>query len=526
MVDIFTIEDVKNNKDNYVIKNGNVYLRDSGEQVLDEDKIAMIKSTALVYYTARENYQSDIAQFGNSNVDFTRYVNGAMERLGVNGQVNNYGTNKLIRAILNSDGHLVEQQLAESIVGTKYDLLIDPKKDFTMAYLKLKFREKGMDIDDLTVGTAFDRKTGIGTVTIDFKLNKYVKRDAPMEEMTREQNVNQQQTHFVHPQADLLNELERQKKEARENNDEVAYNYAQANIERIVRQNPVEVTPEQWDTMGIDERKSFMAIKMKEAKTLKDEVSFNFWKANLAMLDEKAKNVTLKTGNADTDTGDDGNRTVTYIEPSYQATPNINVSMPIPQQEDEKEVSLYNKMMAAIKRSRMPNLTDEEKQQIVGEIHYYEGFLVNSIQTEQEMANILGAAAQDFSASPFEQSIFNTLLSDLGERLNAINPKVNAVNNQGNGLSQNIASLRTEMGLISGEYEKMKDDGRIDDQELDYLITRMQDLYRSARAIDTGGLTREEQQILAEIIAAISKQRNKMTILRDDMEKSVQAFGR
>ena len=66
----------------------------------------------------------------------------------------------------------------------------------------------------------------------------------------------------------------------------------------------------------------------------------------------------------------------------------------------------------------------------------------------------------------------------------------------------------------------------IDDQELDYLIARMQDLYRNAMSLKANNLSSKEYQIINEIVASISKEQSKMTGLRDGIEKSVQHFGR
>lgn len=54
-----TINDIKKYIDEYVIQNGNVYLKSNNQQVLDEDTILKVKSARLIYNEAREKYQSD-----------------------------------------------------------------------------------------------------------------------------------------------------------------------------------------------------------------------------------------------------------------------------------------------------------------------------------------------------------------------------------------------------------------------------------------------------------------------------------
>lgn len=292
-----TINDIKNYIDNYVIQNGKVYLKSNNQQVLDEETILKIKSARLIYNEAREKFQMDTKQFGKPNGDFQKYVSRMMEHLSVNGEVNTYGTNKLINALLSSNGHYEEYMSGNDLANSKFSMLVGVKQEYGLAYLKMKFREKGLDIDNLVIKTqkvkqANGKSSGQYTVIIDFQLKKYEKKVEVSNQQTTVQTSSDLQKKeepkfFTHPKADLLNELEKQKKDALANNDEVAYKFAQSNIERIIRENQVQVSPEQWDSMTYDERKAFILIKMKESKVLNDEVSFNFWNSNLKKLEEK-----------------------------------------------------------------------------------------------------------------------------------------------------------------------------------------------------------------------------------------------
>lgn len=89
-----------------------------------------------------------------------------------------------------------------------------------------------------------------------------------------------------------------------------------------------------------------------------------------------------------------------------------------------------------------------------------------------------------------------------------------------------INNMRQEMNKLSIEYKKMFSDGMIDDQELDYLISRMKDLHRNAMSLKGNNLSSKEYQIVNEIVASNSKEQSKMTSLRDGAERSVQYFGR
>lgn len=106
-------------------------------------------------------------------------------------------------------------------------------------------------------------------------------------------NANQAEVSlYRHPKANELNELERKKQIAKQNNDILLYQQLQNKIENIISANRAKVSPQQWDAMDIDERKSFIQIKMKEAKILKDEDEFSYWNASLNRLNPKHQEIT------------------------------------------------------------------------------------------------------------------------------------------------------------------------------------------------------------------------------------------
>ena len=522
-----TINDIKNYIDNYVIQNGKVYLKSNNQQVLDEEIILKVKSARLIYNEARENFQSDTQQFGKPNGDFPKYVSKMMEQLSVNGEVNTYGTNKLINALLSSNGHYEEYMSGDDLANSKFSILTGVKQDYGLAYLKMKFREKGLDIDNLVIKTrgvkqANGKNSGQYTVIIDFQLKKYEKKvDVSNQQTTVQTSSDLQKKEepkfFTHPKADLLNELEKQKKDALANNDEVAYNFAQSNIERIIRENQVQVSPEQWDSMTYDERKAFILIKMKESKVLNDEVSFNFWNSNLKQLEEKKQETPVNTQVSQNITSP--------ITPQEEQS--MQNKTQYAQSTIENSETLYDKMISALRKSRTDNLTQDEKKQIVGEIYYYEGFLVESLKDEKDIGDVLTKAMQDFSNSQFEQSVLSSLISELQEKLKIVSPKKGEELKVDDGsILSNINILRQEMTKLSAEYDEIRSDGKVDDQELDYLITRMQELYRTAMSLKGNNLSPKEYQIVNEIIASISNERRKMTIFRSDIEQSIQGFSR
>lgn len=88
-----------------------------------------------------------------------------------------------------------------------------------------------------------------------------------------EQNMNI----IRHTKADELNELEKKKQLAKQNNDESTYNYVNQCIEKIIRENRMQVTPEQWNSYTSEQKESYIQIKMQEARVLNDKNEFNYW---------------------------------------------------------------------------------------------------------------------------------------------------------------------------------------------------------------------------------------------------------
>lgn len=267
---------------NYKIDNGLVVDKNTNQQVIDEEIILKVKTFILLFKESKDAYQSDIQQFGRTNKSQEDYIKKTMEKFGVNNEVNSYGINKLVNAILSSNGHYEEMMSGNDLQNSKFSILVAPKNEYGMAYLKLKFREKGLDIEDLRISQDLSelQHNGVSKVIIDFKIKKY-------EKVTQNAQNNISQSNIQHPRANELNELERQKQIAKQNNDEVAYNYAQQCIIKIIKENRMQVSPEQWGSFTNEQKESYIQIKIREAKILNDKDEFNYWLASLNNLKEK-----------------------------------------------------------------------------------------------------------------------------------------------------------------------------------------------------------------------------------------------
>lgn len=262
----------------YNYDKGNIVERNSGKILRDDVLILKVKTAMLVYGIALHDFKSDIKDRGQSGKTKEKYIKTSMEKLGINGEVNSWGINKLINSILSSNGKYTEtfgggeKNLAES----KFSILLPPRKDFTLAYLNLRSMDKGMAIDDIKVNVDETNfvKLGYSVVSVDFQLKKRLSNASH----------DKFKSCISHPKADLLNELEKQKREAIKNKDEVSYKFAVNNIKRIVTSYPMELSPGEFDSLSSSDKKRFFEIKMMEAKVRGDDVDFNFWKSNAEHL--------------------------------------------------------------------------------------------------------------------------------------------------------------------------------------------------------------------------------------------------
>lgn len=287
---MLSYEEIMNYCSNYRVENGNVFDKNTNQQVIDEDIILKVKSSILLFKESKESYQSDMQQFGKVSKSQEDYIKKTMEKFSVHNEQSSFGINKLVNAILNSNSHYEEFMSGNDLQNSKFSILVAPKNEYGLAFLKLKFREKGLDIEDLKISQDLSelQHNGVSKVIIDFKVKKY-------EKTVQNNQENVIQSNIQHPRAQELNELERQKQIAKQNNDEVAYNYAKSSIEKIIRESRLEISPEQWDSMGIQDKIAFVKIKMNEARILNDQDEFNYWNSNLNSLNEKVQSSESKT---------------------------------------------------------------------------------------------------------------------------------------------------------------------------------------------------------------------------------------
>lgn len=173
------MEDILTIVKRFYVKDGKVYARNIDQEIVDEQAILPIKAAYLIFNESEIRYKSDLGLLGKKYVsDRNKYLEKMMERFSVNGEENDLGQNKLIRDLVASNGHY-EENISSDGLDAKFSIFIEPKKEYGLAYFRLKLRETGYDTDDiyLSYDTANLKDSGMARLFIDFKKKTYVEKD-------------------------------------------------------------------------------------------------------------------------------------------------------------------------------------------------------------------------------------------------------------------------------------------------------------------------------------------------------------
>ncbi len=478
-----TYDEINEIINNYYVDNKIVYKNQGKQKIVDEDTILKVKSAYLIFNEAKRKYIEDKEQFKDRfHGTKENYIKRTMERFSVNNEVNTFGENIIVNDLLNSNGHYESNMLGDDFKNSKLSFLFEPKKDYGIAFLKMKFREKGLDIENLIINidTSRFKKDGYSTIKIDFGIKKYNKKE------------NERNSLFRHPKADLLNELEKQKRDARMHNDEVAYNYAQSNIERIIKENPVMISDEEYEKLNNIQKKAFIDIKIRESQVLKNKKMYDMWQ-------EKLKNINneLDTEKKSTD-----------------------VEVDIFKDIANKNSSYYQELMKLIQIERQnPNMNDEELNRIRTSVLYNIMGIVSTLQTEKECQALFTSLVKYLNKSNFETEIMNYSLMYIKKRLSEINNKENKMNKNGKNFLEKLKVIGYAARSISQEFHEMLSDKVIDDEELEILIKRITQLEKEAKELESY-LDRDNRHSLDAIINQIIKEKQKLLNMQNFIEKN------
>ena len=357
-----------------------------------------------------------------------------------------------------------------------------------------------------------EREKQLGVVDLNSNINKI--------------NTNNSQVNtslYRHPKANKLNEIERKKQIAKQNNDISLYQQLQKEIENIIRTNRAERSPQQWNVMNIEERKSFIQTKMMEAKVLKDEDDFNYWNANLNSLNSEVQvESEVKHSSYTASTQEQPKNEYQQINQELEVTKDYNY--------------YFNEMLKAVQRYN-PNeqMTEDEKKQLIGEIFYNEGYLIESLTNDEEIRQVMTRSVNELSNNEMQVRLQNIILTEMQEKYKQLHPEIKKqeetiqnevkgnnshnANNDNLDLSGLIEQLRNELTKVQKAYHSMMSDGYIDDEELATLISMNNKIINDGYSLKELATDSSDLRKINVIVSSLEEQQKKMNTMLNGIEE-------
>lgn len=214
-------------------------------------------------------------------------------------------------------------------------------------------------------------------------------------------------------------------------------------------------------------------------------------------------------------------------QPLYNNSSTKNDYQEMTQEQGKKDYKYYYQelMKAVEKRNNLVNLTEAEKKQIVGEIFYNQGFLVENLNTQQEFNEVMNSLENDLNDIQLKKII----LADMQERYNKLfknnndsldnHQQVHTTLKEQTELTTFINQLREKMNKVKAEYKYMLLDGYIDDVELAVLISRTNELIDNANSLKTLANNQNEVILLNSIAEMLQNEQKKMITMQKGIEK-------
>ncbi len=446
---MFTLAELIKYETNYEVTGTEVYLKSNNVPVTDPDLILKIKSAKLLYTYAKKRFLTDANKASNPNIE--EYFLETMRIFSLNGENIDHEINKLITKILSNTGTIEEETTVQDLSKSKYFFLVEPQKDYGLAYLTLKFREKGLKLISLELTSNPNSSTNTNTISISYETKPIIKR-------------------YIHPMAHELNPLEKELKLAEASNDIPKINTIRAKINNIITRYPATVRKSEFDQMTPKEQMDYYATKMYEARHLKDVQKYNYYQQKLFTLKSKE------------------NR-----QSSSQKEP-------LPPYKTH-----YQSLISLIKDQNNPT----PDILFLSEIAYYKEKLLNSLTTEKSLIDILTLLAHDLGTTEFELKIASDLSADLKIKLDALrNPSPLPE-------TPSINSLKDELSSLIETYNNMLSDGLIDSEELSVLATKITALEESTTILKNNYQNSKDLAIINNVISKISEYKNYIFTLLD-----------
>ena len=286
----------------------------------------------------------------------------------------------------------------------------------------------------------------------------------------------------------------------------------------------MEVSPQQWDSMSIQEQIAFVKIKINEAKILHDQDDYNYWNSNLNSLNEKLVSQS---------------EVKEFHQPTYNSAPtsssnNNDYQEMIQKLETKKEYNYYFDEMLKATQQYNPNvqITEEQKKQLIGEIFYNEGYLIESLTNDEELRQIMTRSVNELSNNEMQIKLQNIILTEIQEKYKQLHPEKQEVeehqniqnttgnkNNEGLDLSVLIEQLRMELNQVQNAYRSMLSDGYIDDEELATLLGMVNKVINDGYSLKSLATDQSDLRVISVIINSLEEEQKKMNKMQNGIEE-------
>ena len=226
-------------------------------------------------------------------------------------------------------------------------------------------------------------------------------------------------------------------------------------------------------------------------------------------------------------------------ESSYNSVPtsssnNNNYQEMSQELETKKDYNYYfEEMLKATQQYNLnAQITEEQKKQLIGEIFYNEGYLIESLSNDEELRRIMTRSVNELSNNEMQIKLQNIILTEIQEKYKQLHPEKQVVeqhinvqnttenkNNDRLDLSILIEQLRMELNQVKNAYRSMLSDGYIDDEELATLLGMVNKVINDGYSLKSLATDQSDLRVISVIINSLEEEQKKMNKMQNGIEE-------
>lgn len=183
--------------------------------------------------------------------------------------------------------------------------------------------------------------------------------------------------------------------------------------------------------------------------------------------------------------------------------------------------------------------TEEQKKILIGEIFYNEGYLIDSLNNDEEISNIMNRAINELKGTEMQSRLKNIIISEMQEKHNQLHPKndnsglkhesrdniLSLASSEEKSLSGLTGRLRQELGEVEKSYCSMMADGYIDDEELATLIAMTNKVINDGYSLKEMASDPVDIKMINIMILDLEAQQKKMNAMHNGIEEIRKTMG-